>query len=97
MPPTKESVIEVLKQVYDPEIQLDVWSMGLIYRLDVREDGTVHILMTLTTPACPYGPMLIEEIRARVKDEAEAKDVQLEITFDPPWQPSEELRAMLGV
>lgn len=95
---TSEKVTSVLKQVYDPEIQIDVWSMGLIYKLDVNQKtGAVHILMTLTSPMCPYGPMLLEEIRTRLKDEADATDVTIEVTFDPPWKPSEELRAMLGV
>lgn len=94
--PTKEQVTEVLKQVHDPEIQMDVWTLGLIYEVDVKED-VVNILMTFTTPTCPYGPMLLEEIKMRVKEEAGAKEVNIEITFDPPWKPSEELRAMLGV
>ena len=53
--------------------------------------------MTLTTPMCPYGPMLIEEIRARVRDLKGVREVEVEVTFDPPWQPSEQLRATLGV
>ncbi len=95
---TKEKVVSVLKTVFDPEVQVDIWSMGLIYRVDVNpKTGIVYILMTLTTPMCPYGPMLLEEIKTRVKDEGEATDVTIDVTFDPPWKPSEELRAMLGV
>ena len=94
--PTKEEVIGILKKVNDPEIGIDVYTLELIY--DVRvEDGKVRILMTLTTPMCPYGPMLIEEIRARVSDIKGIKDVDVEVTFNPPWQPSEQLRATLGV
>ena len=92
---TKEQVIESLKQVYDPEIQVDVWTMGLIYDIKI-EKNEVHIIMTLTTPMCPYGPMLLEEIKARIKEDTSA-EVQIDVTFDPPWQPSEELRMMLGV
>ena len=98
MPTTKEKVISVLKQIHDPEIQVDIWTMGLIYKIDVdQKTGNVNILMTLTTPTCPYGPMLLEEMKMRIKEEADANDVNLEVTFDPPWQPSEELRSMLGV
>ena len=98
MPLTKEKVIEVLKQVYDPEIQMDIWTMGLVYKVDINtETGLVYILMTLTSPMCTFGQMIIEEVKTRLKSEADANEVSLDITFDPPWQPSEELRAMLGV
>ncbi|MBI2208467.1 metal-sulfur cluster assembly factor [Candidatus Woesearchaeota archaeon] len=93
---TKEEVIEALKKVNDPEIGIDVYTLELIYDVKV-EDGRVEILMTLTTPMCPYGPMLIEEIRARVRELKGVKEVDVEVTFDPPWQPSEQLRATLGV
>ena len=93
---TKEHIIETLKQVYDPEIQVDVWTMGLIYDIKVQ-DKKVHIIMTLTTPMCPYGPMLLEEVKARIKEDTGAEEVQIDITFEPPWQPSQELRMMLGV
>jgi len=93
---TKEDVIEELKKVNDPEIGIDVYTLELIY--DVKlEGGKVKILMTLTTPMCPYGPMLIEEIKARVRDLKNVEEVDVEVTFDPPWQPSEQLRATLGV
>ena len=92
----KEEVIEELKKVNDPEIGIDVYTLELIYDVKV-EDGKVKILMTLTTPMCPYGPMLIEEIRARVRDLKGVREVEVEVTFDPPWQPSEQLRATLGV
>ena len=93
---TKEDVIEELKKVNDPEIGIDVYTLELIY--DVKlEGGKVKILMTLTTPMCPYGPMLIEEIKAKVRDLKNVEEVDVEVTFDPPWQPSEQLRATLGV
>ena len=94
--PTKEQIIEELKKVNDPEIGIDVYTLELIYNVKV-ESGKVKILMTLTTPMCPYGPMLIEEIRARVRDLKDVKEVDVEVTFNPPWQPSEQLRATLGV
>ena len=95
---TKESVINVLKQINDPEILVDVWTMGLIYNIKINEKKKViTITMTLTTPMCPYGPMLLEEIKVRLKEDTGAKEVILNLTFDPPWQPSDELRMMLGV
>ncbi len=98
MPTTKEKIIETLKQIYDPEIQLDIWTMGLIYKLDIDEKtNKIHVLMTLTSPMCPYGPMLLEEIKTRLKDEAEASEVTIDVTFTPPWKPSDELKMMLGV
>ena len=94
--PIKEEIIAVLKKANDPEIGLDVYTLELIYDVKV-EKGKAKILMTLTTPMCPYGPMLIEEIRVRVRELKGVKEVEVEVTFDPPWQPSEQLRATLGV
>lgn len=94
--PTKEDAIEVLKKINDPEIGIDVYTLELIYDVKV-ENGKAKILMTLTTPMCPYGPMLIEEIKAKISDIKGIKNVEVEVTFDPPWQPSEQLRATLGV
>ncbi|MBS3126212.1 metal-sulfur cluster assembly factor [Candidatus Woesearchaeota archaeon] len=93
---TKDNVIEVLKKVEDPEIQLDVWTLGLIYEVKVDE-GKVFVKMTFTSMACPYGPMLVSEIQQKIAELNGVKDVRVEVTFDPVWQPSEELRAMLGV
>ena len=93
---SKEDVIEVLKKVNDPEIGIDVWTLELIYNVDV-EDDKVKVRMTFTTPMCPYGPMLVEEIKAKISELESVKEVDVEITFDPPWKPSEELRATLGV
>ena len=93
---TKEQIIQVLQVVFDPEIQVDVWTLGLIYNLDVKED-TVNIKMTFTSPMCPYGPMLMEDIKSKVMGIKDVKDVNIEITFDPPWKPSDELRATLGI
>ena len=92
-----KKVVEILKTVDDPELGIDVWSLGLIYEIKTSEN-TVDITMTFTTPMCPYGPMLLEMIEDAVKEGInEVKDVKLEVVFDPPWEPSEELRAMFGV
>lgn len=93
---TKEQIIEILKQVNDPEIQLDIWTLGLIYNIKI-EEKKVLIIMTFTTPTCPYGPMLLQDVRTQVLEGTGAEAVDVEVTFDPPWQPNEELRATLGV
>ena len=95
--PTKEDVMNVLKGVNDPEIGIDVVTLELIYNANVSEDGKVDIKMTFTTPMCPYGPMLVEEIKAKVSEINGVKEVNVDVVFDPPWQPSEQLRATLGV
>tara|TARA_Y100000310_G_scaffold343975_1_gene454319 strand:- start:2778 stop:3065 length:288 start_codon:yes stop_codon:yes gene_type:complete len=94
--PTKEDVMKILKEVMDPEIGIDIVTLELIYGVNVEND-IVNIKMTFTTPMCPYGPMLVEEIKARVKEIEGVKEVNVEVVFDPPWHPSEQLRATLGV
>jgi len=96
---TKEKIIEVLKKCYDPEVHVDVYTMGLIYEIkpDFPNKNEIYIKMTLTTPTCPYGPQLLQEIKTRLKEIKTIKDVNLEVVFQPPWQPSKELRAILGV
>ncbi|MEK6949356.1 MAG: metal-sulfur cluster assembly factor [Nanoarchaeota archaeon] len=95
--PTKQDVENVLKGVVDPEIGIDIVTLELIYNINASEDGKVDIKMTFTTPMCPYGPMLLEEIKAKVSQINGVKEVNVEVVFDPPWQPSEQLRATLGV
>lgn len=93
---TKNDVIDILKSVNDPEIQLDVWTMGLIYNIEV-EGSTVKILMTYTTPFCPFGPQLNEEIIRSLKEHLGAKKVDITLTFDPPYKMPDDLRGMLGI
>lgn len=94
---TKEQIIEKLKLVKDPEINIDVWTLGLIYDIAIKEDG-VEVLMTLTTPLCPFADELITEVERRVGELGhEEGDVRVELTFDPAWEPSPEVRMMLGV
>ncbi|MBS3166085.1 DUF59 domain-containing protein [Candidatus Woesearchaeota archaeon] len=92
----KEEIIEkVFKKYLDPELNIDVWTLGLIY--DTKVDGTkVKILLTFTSPMCPFGPQMVEELKQKTM-EIGATEVEIELTFDPPWQPSDELREMLGV
>ena len=92
--PTKEQIIEKLKTVKDPELGSDVWTLGLIYKIETGENG-VDILMTLTSPFCPFAEELIGDVEKSLKPLS--KEVRVDITFEPEWQPSEELRLMLGV
>ncbi len=94
----RDQVWEILHDVYDPEIPLNIADLGLIYDLQVSDAGEVSILMTLTSPGCPIGDMLADEIRDRVMSIPGVKDVHVEFTFDPLWTPeriSEEGRQML--
>ena len=93
--PTKEDVMKVLEGVNDPEIGIDVVTLELIYNVNLEND-VANIKMTFTTPMCPYGPQLVEEIKSKVKELNGIKDVNVDVVFDPPWQPSKELRATLG-
>ena len=95
----KEKVIEVLKKVYDPEIQCDIWSLGLVYNIEIA-DKKVKILMTFTSPMCPYGPALMEDVRRNVSSVEGVGEVNIELTFSPVWGPdkmTEEARMALGI
>ena len=92
---TKTKIIETLKTVKDPEINLDIWTMGLIYDIKIQNE-TIKILMTYTTPFCPWGPQLNDEITAALTNIG-AKKVVIDVTFDPPYKMPDELRVMLGI
>jgi FeS assembly SUF system protein len=96
----KDKIIEALKTVYDPEIPIDIWELGLIYDIKVHEDNTVNVLMTLTSPNCPVAESLPLEVEDKVKSVDGVVDCLLELTFDPPFTPdmmSEEARFVLGM
>lgn len=94
---SKEKAIEILKTIMDPEIGLDLWTLGLIYNVDTDDElETVNIRMTFTTPFCPFGPQMIGEIKASMFASG-FRAAEVEVTFDPPWEPNEELRELLGV
>ena len=93
-------VIEKLKTIYDPEIPVDIYNMGLIYGVDVKENTDVFITMTLTTATCPAAAYLPEEVESVIKELPEVRDVHVHIVWEPKWQPymmSEEARAELAV
>ena len=81
----KERVIQALKTVYDPEIPVDVYELGLIYEINIFPINNVYILMTLTSPACPAAEMIPGDVEAKVKSIPGINDVTVEITFDPPY------------
>ncbi len=97
---SEDVIRERLRDVYDPEMRLSVVDLGLIYAIEIDGD-TVRITYTLTTPACPLAPLIAEQIRAAVLDVPGVRDVELSLTFSPPWDPktmaSEEARMELGI
>lgn len=95
-----EKIVAVIKTIYDPEIPVDIYELGLIYDVFVNEDYDVKILMTLTTPNCPVAETLPLEVEEKVKSLKDVKDAEVEITFDPPWTQelmSEEAKLELGM
>ena len=95
-----ENIVKVLKTIYDPEIPVDIYELGLIYEVMVNTDHEVKILMTLTTPNCPVAESLPQEVKERVASIDTVKDAEVEITFDPPWNQdliSEEAKLELGL
>lgn len=95
-----EKIVGVLKTIYDPEIPVDIYELGLIYDVFVNEDYDVKILMTLTTPNCPVAETLPLEVEEKIKSLDAVKSAEVEITFDPPWSHdlmSEEARLELGM
>ena len=95
----KEKIVEAIKTVYDPEIPVDVYELGLIYEINVFPVNNVHILMTLTSPSCPSAEEIPGEIEMRVRSVERVNDVNVELTFDPPYATdmmSEAARLELG-
>ena len=95
-----EKIVGVLKTIYDPEIPVDIYELGLIYDVFVNEDYDVKILMTLTTPNCPVAETLPLEVEEKIKSLDAVKSAEVEITFDPPWSHdlmSEEAKLELGM
>jgi len=92
-------IVRVLKDIYDPEIPVNVYDLGLIYDINVSDDKKVSVTMTLTAPNCPMADSLIDEIKTRVGEIPGVREVKVNLTFDPPWDMSnlsEEARLELG-
>lgn len=95
---SKNEIIEVLKTIEDPELFLDIWFLGLIYNIAIDdESGEVVIDMTFTSPMCPAGPQLKNEVETKVGQLPGVNSVSVVITFNPPWQASDEVKGLLGM
>jgi metal-sulfur cluster biosynthetic enzyme len=96
---TEDVIVEALREVYDPELHYNIYDLGLVYDITIA-DGNVGVLMTLTTPACPIGPMLSEQLQETLRLIPGIKDVDIQWTFDPAWNPdmmTDEAKADLGI
>lgn len=96
---TEEQVVKMLKTVYDPEIPVDIYELGLVYKIDVADDGTVNIDMTLTAPNCPAADFIIEDVRQRIESIEGVKAANIQLVFEPEWDKdmmSDEAKLELG-
>jgi len=96
----KDRVIEALKSIYDPEIPVDIYELGLIYGIEISEDGDAVVTMTLTTPHCPVAESMPGEVELRVLSVPGIRDAEVKLVWDPPWDPSkmsDEARLELGM
>jgi FeS assembly SUF system protein len=96
----KEKIIETLKTVYDPEIPVDIYELGLIYDIDIDDEGMVQLEMTLTSPMCPVAESLPLEVQEKVTAVEGVREVDMRVVFDPPWDKdkmSEEARFALDM
>ena len=95
----EERIVDVLKTVYDPEIPVDIYNLGLIYRIDLHEDGILEVDMTLTAPNCPAADFIVEDVRTKLEGIEGAKDARVNLVFDPEWDKdmmTEEAKLELG-
>lgn len=95
----EERIVDVLKTVYDPEIPVDIWNLGMIYKIDVKDDGTVDMDMTFTAPSCPAADFILEDVRTKVEGVKGVKSANVNLVFEPAWDQSmmsDEARTELG-
>lgn len=95
----EERIVDVLKTVYDPEIPVDIYNLGLIYRIDLHEDGILEVDMTLTAPNCPAADFIVEDVRTKLERIEGVKDARVNLVFDPEWDKdmmTEEAKLELG-
>jgi metal-sulfur cluster biosynthetic enzyme len=93
---TKDEVIAVCQTIQDPEVHLDIYTLGLIYNIEITNDNEIKILMTYTTPLCPFGGKMQEELKTALSV-LNPKSIDIQLTFSPPWKVSDELRQALGI
>jgi len=92
-------IVDVLKTVYDPEIPVDIWNLGMIYKIDVKDDGAVELDMTFTAPSCPAADFILEDVRTKVESVEGVTSTNVNLVFEPAWDQSmmsEEARVELG-
>ena len=95
----EERIVEVLKTVYDPEIPVDIYNLGLIYRIELQEDGLLDVDMTLTAPNCPAADFIVEDVRLKLDGVECVKEARVNLVFEPEWDKdmmSEEAKLELG-
>lgn len=96
----EEKIVEMLRTVYDPEIPVDIYSLGLVYRIDLADDGALTVDMTMTAPNCPMADFIMEDVRIKLESIPEVKSVSLNLVFEPEWNQdmmSEEAKLELGL
>ena len=84
----EERIVDVLKTVYDPEIPVNIWDLGMIYKIDVKEDGNVDLDMTFTAPSCPAADFILEDVRTKVDSVEGVKSANVNLVFEPAWDQS---------
>ena len=95
----QERIVDVLKTVYDPEIPVDIWNLGMIYKIDVKDDGTVDLDMTFTAPSCPAADFIVEDVRTKVESVQGVEAANINLVFEPVWDQSmmsDEAKVELG-
>lgn len=95
----QERIVDVLKTVYDPEIPVDIWNLGMIYKIEVNDDGTVDLDMTFTAPNCPAADFIVEDVRTKLESVEGVKAANINLFFEPVWDQSmmsEEAKVELG-
>jgi FeS assembly SUF system protein len=95
----EERIIDVLKTVYDPEIPVNIWDLGMIYKIDLKDDGTLDMDMTFTAPSCPAADFILEDVRSKVESVEGVKSANVNLVFEPAWDQSmmsDEAKVELG-
>lgn len=95
----EEHIVDVLKTVYDPEIPVNIYDLGMIYKIDLEDDGTLNVDMTFTSPSCPAADFILEDVRTKLESVENVKNANVNLVFEPAWEQSmmsEEARVELG-